>query len=172
MPAYFLTSERLGFRAWREDDEALALAICGDPEVTRYSGGPFTEAQVLRRLATEIANLRRFGIQYWPIFRRDDGAHLGCCGLRPRKEGPDVFELGFHLRREAWGRGYAFEAATAIIERAPGFGASALIAGHHPDNHASERTLLKLGFARTGEEYYPPTQLIEPIYTLRLADRR
>src|SRR5262245_7911249 len=110
LAGYFLTSQRLGFRAWQVDDEALIRAIWGDPEVTRSSGGPFTDGQVLQRLADEIVNLQRFGVQYWPIFRREDGAHLGCCGLRP-KDGPDDFELGFHLRRDAWGQGYALEAA-------------------------------------------------------------
>jgi RimJ/RimL family protein N-acetyltransferase len=165
---YFLTSERLGFRPWQENDEALIRAIWGDPEVTRFSGGPFTDAQVLQRLAEEIANLRRFGVQYWPIFRRDDGAHLGCCGLRP-KEGPDDFELGFHLRREAWGQGYAFEAASAVIDWAPACGAASLMAGHHPDNQASAKLLRRLGFVYYGDEYYPPTGLVEPCYRLTLA---
>ena len=169
MAAYFLTTERLGFRAWRADDEALIRAIWGDPEVTRFSGGPFTDAQVLQRLADEIANLRGHGVQYWPIFRRDDGAHLGCCGLRPREQGPDDFELGFHLRRDAWGQGYALEAARAVVARATAYGASSLMAGHHPDNRASASLLGKLGFVYYGDEYYPPTGLIEPCYRLALA---
>jgi RimJ/RimL family protein N-acetyltransferase len=169
LATYFLTSERIGFREWRADDEALIRAIWGDPEVTRFSGGPFTDTQVLQRLADEIANLRAHAVQYWPIFRRDDGAHLGCCGLRPRTKGPDEFELGFHLRRDAWGRGYALEAARAIIAWAPACGASSLMAGHHPDNHASGKLLLKLGFVHYGDEYYPPTGLIEPCYRLVLA---
>lgn len=168
MADYFLTSERLGFRAWREDDTALIRSIWGDPEVTRFSGGPFTDAQVLGRLATEIANLAEFGVQYWPIFRRGDAEHLGCCGLRP-KDGPDDFELGFHLRRDAWGRGYALEAASAIVAWAPTTGATSLMAGHHPDNRASATILRKLGFVYYGEEYYPPTRLMEPCYRLTLA---
>lgn len=171
MADYFLITERLGFREWRRDDEALIRAIWGDPGVTRFSGGPFTDAQVLQRLADEIANLERFGVQYWPIFRRDDGAHLGCCGLRP-KDGPDDFELGFHLCRDAWGQGYALEAARAVIAWAPATGATSLMAGHHPDNHASARLLGKLGFVYYGDEYYPPTGLLEPCYRLTIAGHR
>jgi len=66
---YFMVSERLGFATWQEDDARLAAAIWGDPEVTRLTGGPFTSQQVGERLAAEIANLRRHGLQYWPIFR-------------------------------------------------------------------------------------------------------
>lgn len=110
-----MTSERLGFGRWREEDGALATAIWGDPEVTRLTGGPFTPEQVHERFTTEISNLRRDGIQYWPIFRLGAGEHLGCCGLRPRDVGAGVLELGFQLRREAWGRGYASEAAQTVI---------------------------------------------------------
>ena len=168
MADYFLTTERLGFRAWRADDEALIRATWGDPEVTRFSGGPFTDAQVLGRLAEEIANLRDHGVQYWPIFRREDGAHLGWCGLRPRTQDPEEFELGFHLRRDAWGQGCAIEAAEAVIARAPACGATALMAGHHPDNQASAKVLHKLGFRYYGDEFYAPTGLMEPCYRLPL----
>jgi RimJ/RimL family protein N-acetyltransferase len=166
-----MVSERLGFGTWSEDDETLAAAIWGDPEVTRLTGGPFEPWQVTGRLALEISNLRGHGIQYWPIFRLDTGEPVGCCGLRPRDVAAGVLELGFQLRRDSWGRGYAVEAAHAVIAWAATKNVSTLIAGHHPDNHASERTLRRLGFTHTHDELYPPTGAIEPCYELRIGAR-
>ena len=84
--AYFLHSERLGLGTWKADDVDLALGLWGDPAVTRLFGGPFTEAQVRERLAREMATQAEHGVQYWPVFLLDDGAHVGCCGLRPHDE--------------------------------------------------------------------------------------
>lgn len=128
---YFMQSDRLGFGVWGNDDDAGAIAIWGDAEVTRLTGGPFTSQQVRERLVAEIVNQRRYGIQYWPIFRLGTDDLVGCCGLRPRDMASNTFELGFQLCRKAWGQGYAVEAAKAVIAWATLKGIAALIAGHH-----------------------------------------
>ncbi len=166
---YFLTSERVGFRHWREDDLELAMALWGNPEVTRLIDArtPLQPEQVRARLAEEITRRQRHGIQYWPIFLRTTGEHLGCCGLREKQPAAGVLEFGVHLRREAWGKGLASEAGRAAI--AWGFrdgAARQLFAGHHPENDGSRRMLLKLGFRHTGDEFYPPTGLQHPSYLL------
>ncbi len=163
---YFLSSARLGFRPWRDDDLALATALWGDPEVTRYIGGPLSPAAAAGRLAAEIATGSAAGIQYWPIFQLEDSAHVGCCGLRPYRDG--VPELGVHIRPPFWRRGLALEAARAVIQHAfAALGARALFAGHNPDNHASRALLEKLGFRYTHDELYPPTGLLHPSYLLQ-----
>jgi RimJ/RimL family protein N-acetyltransferase len=153
---------RLAFRLWRDDDLPLAQALFGDARVTALVGGPFSDEHVRGRLATEIATQRDHGFQYWPIFLHD-GTHVGCCGLKPR--GERVHELGFYLRVEHWGRGYAVEAGQSVIELAfDVLGAASLFAGHHPENAGSQKTLEKLGFRFTHHELYPPTGLMHPGY--------
>ena len=147
---------------------ALADAIWGDPLVTKLTGGPFAPDAVRQRLRNEIENWRAFGIQYWPLFRADDGVLVGSCGLRPRNMEARWAELGFQLSRPAWGQGFATEAAKAVIEWARQHHFEALFAGHHPDNEASKRTLLRLGFTYTHDELYPPTGVEEPCYILPL----
>lgn len=135
--------------------------------MTALIGGPFDDAAIQRRLAAEIENERRHGIQYWPIFDVASGAHFGCCGLRPYDVAERVLEIGFHLLPEASGRGLASEAARAVIDHAFGeLRAAALFAGHHPDNHASRRLLQKLGFRYTHDEPYAPTGRMHPSYRL------
>ena len=167
---YFLHTERLGFRCWREEDLPLAKGLWGDPEVTALLGGPFDTEAVQARLLREIARVNENGIQYWPVFLLRDGRHVGCAGLQLYREEEQTrtYELGYHLRREFWGLGFANEAAAAVIAYAFGeLGVESLFAGHHPLNAASRKVLLSLGFAYTGEELYPPSGMIEPTYRLR-----
>lgn len=165
---YFLTTDRLAFGRWGPADFDLANAIWGDPDVVKLNGGPFTKAQVEARLAAEIANQEAHGFQYWPVFRRDTDENIGCCGLRPRCAEDGVFELGYQFRPSAWGKGYASEAGRAVIAWAAGNAVTALFAGHHPDNHASKRVLMRLGFTYTHDEFYAPTGLMEPCYILAI----
>jgi [ribosomal protein S5]-alanine N-acetyltransferase len=161
---YFLTSARLGFRTWQPEDRELAIGLWGDPGVTRFvfAKSP-TAAEIEERLAREIAMQLEHGFQYWPIFLREDGAHVGCCGLRPYR--PSIPELGVHLRPEFWRRGLASEAARAVIEHAfTTIGATAIFAGHNPNNSSSRAMLLALGFRYTHDELYPPTGLEHPCY--------
>ncbi len=165
---YFLRSQRLGFRPWSEADLDLAVGLWGDPDVTCLIGGPFSNEQVRERLAREIRTFHDHGIQYWPAFLLGTGEHVGCCGLRPYRLGERVYELGVHIRKAHWGRGYAVEASRAVIGYAfDVLGAAALFAGHNPANATSRHLLMKLGFEYTHDEYYPPTGLNHPSYLLR-----
>lgn len=165
--AYFLTSERLGLRCWSASDLPLANALWGDPAVTSLLGGPFTPEQVEERLVKEMASMAAHSVQYWPVFLLKGGGHAGCAGLRPYRLEQEIYELGFHLRPEYWGRGLALEAARAVIDFAfETLRARALFAGHHQENGASKHILLKLGFRYTHEEFYPPTGMEHPSYLL------
>ena len=165
--AYFLRTSRLGFRQWSADDLPLALALWGDPEVTRFIGGPFSPENVKARLDIEIASMTVHNVQYWPMFLLANDEFAGCAGLRPYKLEEQIYELGFHVRAAHWRKGLAQEAALAIIAFAFGsIRANALFAGHHPANDASRRVLQKLGFRFTREELYPPTGLNHPSYLL------
>lgn len=164
---YFLRTEHLGFRAWTEGDLELAVGLWGDVEVTKLIGGPFSQEQVQSRLSLEIANLKSFGVQYWPIFLLSSDEHLGCCGLRPYRLDEGIYEVGVHIRSGHWGQGYAQEATRAVIAYAfDKRGAAGLFAGHNPANETSRRLLGKLGFHYTHDEYYPPTGLHHPSYML------
>ena len=150
---------RLRFRWWQEDDAPLARALWGDLQVVRHLGAVNADD----RLASELMLAGEHGVQYWPIF--DGDTHVGCCGLRPR--GERVLELGFHLRRAAWGKGFAQEASRSVIAHAFGvLKVDALFAGHHPENEGSRRTLARLGFRYTHDEPYAATGLKHPSYSL------
>jgi RimJ/RimL family protein N-acetyltransferase len=170
---YFVKTDRLGFRLWRQDDLGIAQGLWGDYRVTRLidARGKLSKVQVQERLAKEIACQREHGVQYWPIFLLESDEHLGCCGLRPYDLSRRIYEIGFHIRSNHWRRGYAYKAASAVIGHAFNhLKATALFAGHHPKNERSRSLLEKLGFQYIRDEYYPPTGLDHPSYLLTADD--
>jgi RimJ/RimL family protein N-acetyltransferase len=174
VPGCFLTTERLGFRCWNARDASLAIDLWCNPQVTALIGGPWTREVALERLGREIEQQDQYGMQYWPVFLRTegsllaDGRHAGCAGLRPYESSEAIFEMGVHLFPEFWGQGIAREASEAIIPYAFGrLNAAAIFAGHHPQNAASGRLLVKLGFTYQGDKLYIPTGLMHPTYLLR-----
>lgn len=168
MGEYFLQSLRLGFRRWRGTDLQLAIDLWGDPAVTRYiSARGYTRQEVQTRLRREIDAQRTHHIQYWPMFLLATGEHVGCCGLRPRKNQPAVPEFGVQVASRYWGQGYAFESGSCVTAYAfTRAGIEAIFAGHNPENAASRKLLARLGFAYTHDEFYPPTGLQHPSYLL------
>lgn len=159
------------FRSWSEQDLPLARSLYGDERVTKLLGSiPYDDDMIRDRLAKELALEAELGIQYWPMFLHD-GDFVGCCGLRARRADQRIYELGFYLRFEHWGKGLAREAAQSVLAYAFGpIGASAIYTGHHPDNASSKRVLEQLGFRYTHHELYPPTGLEEPCYELTLEE--
>lgn len=173
MNRYFLRTERLQFRAWSEGDLPLALQLWGDNRVTKFIDvrKQLSSDDVNEKLKNEIANMEKYGLQYWPIFLLDSDKLVGCCGLRPYKVSELIYEFGVHLCVQYWGYGYAQEAAQAIMQY--GFNdlkAKALFAGHNPKNEQSKKMLTKLGFKYTHDEYYAPTGLQHPSYLITLAE--
>ena len=167
MKQYFMKTERLGFSTWEAEDLPLARKLWGDPSVTALicASGVFSEDDIENRLKTEVMNLEKYGIQYWPVFDLASGELAGCCGLRPKEEG--VYEIGFHLRPQFWGQGVAAEAAGAVLKLAFGkLGAKSVFAGHNPKNIRSKSVMKKLGFRYIGDEFYAPTGLYHPSYSM------
>lgn len=172
--AMAISSERLVFRSWRAEDFDLAMRLWGDPRVTTLidASGALDPDRVRERLFAELEREEKFRVQYWPMFLRDSGEFAGCCGLRPRELEKKIYELGFHLCADAWGRGLATEAAEAVVRFAfEELSAASLFAGHNPKNSSSRRVLEKLGFVHTHDELYPPTGLMHPSYELRAPQR-
>jgi len=159
---YFLKSTRLGFRLWGEDDIDIAQGLWGDYEVTKFfdARGQWSRDAVRMRLAEEIKTEKQYGVQYWPIFLLETDGHIGCCGLRPYDLPRRIYEIGFHIRSTQWRRGYAREAAAAVIDYAFNkLKVGGLFAGHNPNNTASRHLIRQLGFRYTHDEFYSPTGL-------------
>ena len=147
-----IETDRLRLRPWTDADRPGFAAICADPEVMRYLG-PLqsranTDAAIDRALGCEAAN----GFSFRAVERRDDGALLGFCGLKPVTIDCPIkgaIEIGWRLRRDAWGQGYAFEAARAtkdhcfVFHKLPGIVSMTVAA-----NERSWRLMERIGLSR------------------------
>lgn len=150
-------TERLILRDWREEDWDPFWRHCNTPAVMQWLGGVADEA-VMAAANERVESYRRdHGFTFWVLERKDDGGHLageiiGFCGLKLCNEenGPvgDV-EAGWRLREDAWGKGYAKEAAIASLrlgfER---FGAPHIIALTVKENAPSWGLMRRLGMQR------------------------
>jgi RimJ/RimL family protein N-acetyltransferase len=168
MATQIFTTGRLLARSWQIEDLPFAIELWGDPAVTALidSRRQLGRQQVEEKLRAEIDRERSHGIQYWALFDRN-GDFVGCGGLRPWVYTPDEanLELGFHIVKRCWGKGFATEAALGVL----GYGWGKLhlpkvYAGHHPANRASQRILNKLGFGFVENLFYEPTGLMHPSY--------
>jgi ribosomal-protein-alanine N-acetyltransferase len=142
-----LQTERLSLREFvSEDLDALATTL-SDPQTMRYYPAPFDRAAVadwIQRNRTRYAN---DGYGLWAMILNSTHELIGDCGLvRQSVDGVDEIEIGYHVRRDLWGQGYATEAARAC--RGYGFatlGANRLISLIRPENLPSRRVAEKNG---------------------------
>jgi RimJ/RimL family protein N-acetyltransferase len=138
-----LTTDRLALRGWREEDLEPYAAITADPEVMRFMGGPLDRADTWRQMAFFAGHWELRGYGLWVVER--EGELIGRIGLL-NPEGWPGLEVGWLLGRDAWGHGYATEAARAAMQFAwSELGAQELISLIAPDNVASQRVAQRLG---------------------------
>jgi RimJ/RimL family protein N-acetyltransferase len=104
-------TERLALRPITMDDVDLLVELDSDPEVMRFitGGEPTSRAYVTERVQRSLGHR-------WIAYERAPGAFIGWFGLRPSAD--RVRELGYRLRKDAWGKGYATEGSAALIRLA------------------------------------------------------
>jgi RimJ/RimL family protein N-acetyltransferase len=112
-------TDRLVLRGWRDSDAEPFLAMCTDPAVMEYLGPPLARDDVALNIERQNGFLDAHGYCFWAIERREDGAFMGFCGLKPGAAGTPIegrVEIGWRLAPSHWGKGYAREAAQASLD--------------------------------------------------------
>ena len=152
-----LLTPRLVLRSWREEDWPAFFRHTNTPAVMRWLGGVMDgDKQAAQRARIERC-FRVHGHGFWAIERRRDGGKLagdliGFCGLKRADQagGPQGdHEIGWRLREDAWGQGFAREAALATRDHAFAvLGAPHIIALTVQENEASWGLMLRLGMRR------------------------
>lgn len=143
-----IETPRLILDRLRADDAAALYACRADPAVARYQGWiPADEAEAAAFIAAQAERpLDAPGWQQRAIRRRDDGQLLGDCGLRLPESADEAAEFGVSLHPAQQHRGYAREAAAALIEHALRTrGCRRVVASVDPRNAASVALCRALG---------------------------
>jgi RimJ/RimL family protein N-acetyltransferase len=143
-----LETERLILRRLSADDGAFILGLLNDPAWLRFIGDKGVRNLEDARnyiLTGPMDMYARLGFGLYLTERKSDAAPIGICGLIKRDTLEDV-DIGFAFLPDFRRKGYAREAAAAVMEHArSAFGLRRLVAITSPDNEASIRLLEKLG---------------------------
>ena len=171
----FLETERLALRRFTEADVDHLFALHNDPDVMRFLNG----GKPTPREETEREYQQHFsGDGYWAAVEKATGEFVGWFALHPTGGRElDEVEIGYRLKRSAWGKGYATEGSRALIRN--GFtelGVQRVWAQTMAVNLPSRRVMEKAGLAyvRTfhleWEDPLPGTEHGEVEYALTKAD--
>ncbi|GAA0784764.1 N-acetyltransferase [Roseibium denhamense] len=150
----FPACERLRFRLPSTNDAAFYLKLMNEPDYIRFIANHDlkTEEDALQYIkGKSLARFAQHKVGLWVVELKETGDPVGVCGLVFRKEleHPD---LGYALLEKYRGRGFAREAATAVLEFAGKvLKLRTLCAITAPDNAASSNVLKKIGFEADGQ---------------------
>ena len=164
-----LETKRLNLRRFTLDDAPFVLTLLNEPSFLRYIGDK--KVRNLDDARQYISNgprasYERHGFGLYQVELKDSHAPIGMCGLLKRDELPDP-DVGFAFLPDYWNKGFAREAATAVLSDArERLKLNRVLAIVNPDNDASIRLLEKLGFSferMNGDVklYALPNQLVE-----------
>ena len=146
-----IETERLILRDWREADAEPFIRHLNTPAVMRWLGGVRTEeAQKWTVRDRFMLWQEERGFTFWVAERKSDGELLGFCGLKiaddPGSPVEGALEIGWRLREDAWGQGYAREAAEASLDYAfETLAADRVVALTVEENEASWGLMRRLG---------------------------
>jgi RimJ/RimL family protein N-acetyltransferase len=177
-----LTTDRLLLRRMTAGDEDNLVELDSDAEVMKYltNGRPTPREEirdeVLPRLVRQYAMWPHYGL--WAAVVRQTGEFTGWFAMRPDADHPeDEPELGYRLRRSAWGRGYATEGSLALIDDAfTVAGAATVRAETMFVNAGSRRVMERCGLRHVGTRHdewadpIPGTELGEVEYAIDRAE--
>jgi RimJ/RimL family protein N-acetyltransferase len=162
-----LETERLILRRFTEGDVDNLFALDGDPAVMQYiTGGPSTPREEIERdyIPAYLDYYERYdGYGFWAAIEKATGEFLGWFHFRPYEGAPlDQPELGYRLRRSAWGKGYGTEGSRALIRK--GFtemGVQRVVAFAYEENVASTRVMEKIGMKLVRTFRLTPEELLQ-----------
>ncbi len=159
-------TEHLRLTPFEADDLDLALEMWTDPEVVKYICDPMTEAEIRQDMSNSIKRGGNGGIGIWCIADRRTDEKLGDTYLLPLPideddtdfslvvmgQMPDAeIEIGYFLKRSAWGRGYATEVCRRLLQFAfQEVSLNEVVASVDEDNVASKKVLVKSGLLDRG----------------------
>ena len=146
-----ITTERLHLRRLTLGDAPFILRLVNEPSWLRFIGDKGVRTLEEARGYLEKGPLDMYaqvGFGLYLTELRDGAIPIGICGLIKRESLPDV-DVGFAFLPEYWGKGYGYEAASAVLEHGKReFALKRIVAIISPDNRQSIRVIERLGMVR------------------------
>lgn len=154
MNSILATTERLVLRPWRPVDADVLLRMRARPEVARW----MAETAPWARMAQAEEAIARWtealavgaGLGTWAITPRDGDTPIGSVSLKPIPNGDGEVEIGWMLDPDVWGRGYAREAAAAVLAHGRSLALPRIWALMWPGNDSSAKVCRAIGMDDLG----------------------
>jgi len=142
-----LETSRLLLREFVAQDADALAAVLGDPVAMRYYPAALDHKGVEEWIGKNIGRYQRDGFGLWAMALKDSCELIGDCGcILQDVEGANHVEVGYHVRRDLWGKGYATEAARVCMQYAfTRLGSTRIISMIRPENVQSIRVAEKNG---------------------------
>ncbi|MDE6906048.1 MAG: GNAT family N-acetyltransferase [Lachnospiraceae bacterium] len=110
-----IETERLILREYNRDDFNALFEIVSDPETMQHYPAPFDEQRTKEWIAWNLENYERYGFGLWAVVRKESGEFIGDCGITIQNIDNEMLpEIGYHIHKKYWRRGFAKEAAGAV----------------------------------------------------------
>lgn len=151
-------TERLVLREWEPADLPLFVEMNADQRVMRYFPGVLSEVETEAFYNRIVTEFKEKGYGLYAVALKSTGRFIGYVGLH--EIGFDAgfageVEIGWRLAADFHNRGYATEAALAVLEVARQMGLTQLYSFTAMENKPSERVMQKIGMERIGEFMHP-----------------
>ena len=158
---------RLILREMTEDDFAALYAILSDPITMQHYPKPYDEAGVRRWISWCRDSYAKHGFGLWAVVLKETGEFIGDCGISLQPiHGEWLPEVGYHIRRDYWRKGFASEASAAVIRLAfERFSFPAVYSYMKHTNVASYSTAIRNGMTFV-EEYDDPINVRTRVYAI------
>lgn len=145
--SFLVRTTRLEMRPWRDSDRPAFERMVADAEMMRHltQGRAWRADEVDEFFARQARHLAGHGCCMGALVLAETGEVVGVGGIQPL-DAPGAYELGWWVWKDYWGRGFATEAAEALVVHARDMmGLTRVVAVIDPPNTASVRVAEKLG---------------------------
>ena len=110
-----IETDRLLLREYTPDDFDALYEILSDPETMQHYPAPYDEARTRRWIEWNLENYAQYGFGLWAVVLKETGEFIGDCGITIQNiDGEMLPEIGYHIHKKHWRKGFAKEAARAV----------------------------------------------------------
>ena len=112
-----METKRLTLREMTMEDFDALYEILSDPQTMQHYPAPFGKEETQRWIMRNMERYEGLGFGLWAVILKETGELIGDCGITIQNiHGQRLPEIGYHIRRNLWRRGYASEAAQACMD--------------------------------------------------------